>query len=200
MTEEQLQDLLRRYQQGNCSLLEKEAVENWYQNLLSKRGQDIDLQAETISGRRIKSKLDAQFSPVKKTIQIRILKWTAAAAILLIIGTAAYLYNTNSSDNSIVSVPSKDNKDIIAPGGNKAVLTLSDGTAIILDSAGNGQLATQNGSMVIKRSDGQLEYQPVSKQFGNDKINIVYNTMTTPRGGQYKLILPDGTRHRRDTH
>jgi ferric-dicitrate binding protein FerR (iron transport regulator) len=77
----------------------------------------------------------------------------------------------------------------VAPGGNRAVLTLSDGTQIPLDSAGNGVLAQQGNTRITKLSNGQLAYNGS----GTSESQVLYNTMSTPLGGQYKLILPDGT-------
>jgi ferric-dicitrate binding protein FerR (iron transport regulator) len=71
---------------------------------------------------------------------------------------------------------------------SKAVLILSDGRQIPLDSAGNGQVAEQ-GSVKVVKSNGEVRYQA-----GNKDEAVVYNTMATPRGGQYMLVLPDGTK------
>jgi hypothetical protein len=90
--------------------------------------------------------------------------------------------------NSIVQQQSNND---IAPGGNKAILTLGNGNKIILDSAHNGLLAQQGGSKVIKTDSGKLAYNNIS----NEKPTAtVYNVLSTPRGGQYQLTLPDGTK------
>ena len=78
----------------------------------------------------------------------------------------------------------------LAPGGNRAMLTLGDGTTIVLDSAGNGLLAEQAGTQVVKVEDGRIAYTPE----GRKRSESVYNTITTPRAGQYELILPDGSK------
>ena len=80
-------------------------------------------------------------------------------------------------------------QETIVPGGNKAVLKLSDGTEILLDSAGQGTLAQQGSAKVIKLNDGQLSYQ--SKGTVRETL---YNTITTPKGGQYQLVLADGSK------
>jgi transmembrane sensor len=82
-------------------------------------------------------------------------------------------------------------KNDVKPGGNKAILVLANGQSIILDSAGTGTLATQGGIKVIKLNNGQLAYE--AGQNGKNS-EPVYNTITTPRGGQYELILQDGTK------
>ncbi|MGX5691046.1 FecR family protein [Arcticibacter tournemirensis] len=80
----------------------------------------------------------------------------------------------------------------IAPGGNKAVLTLADGTKIVLDEAKNGRLAQQQNVVITKAKDGQLIYD-LSQSGDRTSGEATYNTIATPRGGQYQLILPDGT-------
>jgi len=73
--------------------------------------------------------------------------------------------------------------------GDKATLTLADGHTIVLGNEGNGSLALQGQSEVIKVDSGLLAYHATGKGTGE----MVYNMITTPRGGQYQVILPDGT-------
>lgn len=79
-------------------------------------------------------------------------------------------------------------KNDVLPGGDKATLTLADGSTIVLDDAQNGYLVQQGNSKIIKL-DGKLSYDPTNK----NSREIVYNTISTPKGGQYKLELPDGS-------
>jgi ferric-dicitrate binding protein FerR (iron transport regulator) len=116
-------------------------------------------------------------------------KWWAAAAVIIIFASAA-IFLLNRKDNNIPAT--NDNKLLandMAPGGNKAVLTLANGSRITLDSAANGELAVQGKSKVVKLANGRLLYS-VSN---GDTATTMYNTMSTPRGGQYQLQLPDGT-------
>lgn len=122
------------------------------------------------------------------------LKVAAAVVGLLLISTVLY-YLLQPSDTEI-----NENQEMITgtiqndllPGGNKAILTLSDGTMIILDSADNGSLAMQGNTNVMKLDDGQLAYDINS--YEPDAGKTLYNTISTPRGGQYKIILPDGSK------
>jgi len=120
------------------------------------------------------------------------LKRLAVAASVLIIFSIGYFNlkpsNISPSTNSIVAVPV--NKSDIPPGGQKALLTLSDGSQIVLDSASNGLLSQQGGTKVIKLANGQLQY--AANTLGSTET--VYNTMSTPPGGQYQLTLPDGSK------
>jgi ferric-dicitrate binding protein FerR (iron transport regulator) len=79
----------------------------------------------------------------------------------------------------------------IAPGGNKAILILGDNSTIELDNAADGQLAQQGTTNVMKSKDGLISYAP-SAAGGRGEAN--YNTLATPRGGQYQLVLPDGSK------
>lgn len=115
--------------------------------------------------------------------------WWAAAAIIAVMVVGGYFFlDVRNSNTDLVNVPSND----IQPGGNKAILTLSDGSQIVLDNAETGAISTQGNVTVIKLSDGELSYKEGVSL--NNKYEVTYNTITTPRGGQYQLILQDGTK------
>ncbi len=118
-------------------------------------------------------------------------RWWAAASIILAVAIGAYLWNQKlKAKNENVKVAETDflKKDI-APGKDGAILTLADGSQVVLDSLGNGVVAMQNGSQAVIRN-GELVYDVT----GNAAGEIVYNTMSTPKGRQFSLSLPDGTR------
>lgn len=111
--------------------------------------------------------------------------WMAAAAIILLVGMAGiYLWNARPA----VQTPGPQAVADIAPGREGAVLTLADGTQVTLDSLGNGVVTSQQGTQVVIRN-GQLIYDPT----GEAANGIAYNTVTTPKGRQFSLLLPDGT-------
>ena len=113
-------------------------------------------------------------------------RYAAAAVILLTAGT--YWWLSRQQEPTIPQVVSVKNDSTIAPGKSGAILTLADGSQVVLDSMNNGQLAKQNGSEVIMQ-DGRLIYDPATA----NNAEILYNTMTTPRGRQFEITLPDGT-------
>jgi ferric-dicitrate binding protein FerR (iron transport regulator) len=79
----------------------------------------------------------------------------------------------------------------VLPAGNRATLTLSNGAVINLGNAANGKLAQEGNVTVVKLKDGELKYESTT---GNQQPAIAtYNTLSTPRGGQYELVLPDGS-------
>lgn len=127
----------------------------------------------------------------------RLFAYLAAAAVLLAVVAGAYWYGNRRPDN-LLSDSSRAGQVHASineppPGGNRAVLILADGRRITLDSADAGTLAQQGGTSVVKTAAGQLVYntdrdrQPVSTE-------AVFNTVSTPTGGQYRLVLPDGSR------
>jgi transmembrane sensor len=112
-----------------------------------------------------------------------------AAAIIIIAGVAAYFWKSAPKKETAVGVTSKQVRTNIEPGRDGAILTLADGRQLVLDSLGNGIVATQNGAKVVL-SNGALTYD----QNGDASGDIIYNTMHTPRGRQFQLVLPDGTK------
>lgn len=113
---------------------------------------------------------------------IRYRWWAAAAAIILLLGSATYLLRPQTPA-PIASIPAAD----VAPGTEKAVLTLANGAAIVLDSTGHQVI--KQGNTAISQQGGQLQYSPQSTQ-----TEVSFNTLATPRGGQFRLTLPDGTK------
>ncbi|MEP7258910.1 MAG: FecR family protein [Flavitalea sp.] len=125
--------------------------------------------------------------PVKSINFFRTATFRYAAAILLCFGISAYYFSfkkTATQAPLVVAMPSAPASKDIAPGMNKAILTLSNGEQVILDNTHKKIIS--DGGVEINKQGGELIY-------GRTDI-IAFNTMTTPRGGQYKLSLPDGTK------
>src|SRR5690606_2626545 len=81
----------------------------------------------------------------------------------------------------------------ILPGGDKAILTLEDGSIIFLNEIEDGKITEQSGIVISKTNDGQLLYT-LNETIFNSEDPPVFNTISTPRGGQFQVILPDGTK------
>ena len=137
----------------------------------------------------IHNKIRSEPKPERRRV-ISFRRIAVAASILGILVLSGFLLFNRSGETSFVKgkVNNKRFKNDVSPGGNKAVLTLADGSTIVLDEAQNGELAQQGNSKIIKL-DGKLSYDPVNK---NPK-EVVYNTISTPNGGQYQLELADGS-------
>jgi transmembrane sensor len=185
--------ILTKYRLGEATQEEIKFLESYY-NL-------FDLNDDLITDENeadylylkdaIKAAVDARISQYEKkpvTMHSRSgwIRYAVAASILLFISVGAYFFirNTHKADNFAANTYKG-----IVPGTNKATLTLANGTTISLDDATKGQIAKQAGVKITKTADGQIVYQ--ADAAGQEQA--VQNTVTTPKGGQYKIILPDGT-------
>jgi len=120
--------------------------------------------------------------------------WKAVAAILVIIGAslAGVIYLTGKKkETAIVQTVNADR-----PGKSKTqrvLLTLADGTTLDPDSLQNGSIVNLGMARLVKLANGQLKYDPLIAH-KSEHAAIGYNTMSTPAGKQYQLILPDGSK------
>ncbi|MBV7533730.1 FecR family protein [Chitinophaga sp. sic0106] len=114
--------------------------------------------------------------------------WAAAAvAAILITGVGLYITLKPSPAKQLVAANKPTD---VGPGGDKAILTLANGQKVVLDSGRQGVILSQAGITVQKNGTGQIVYE-VS---GNNEAPVEYNTITTPPGGQFQVVLPDGSR------
>ena len=121
-------------------------------------------------------------TPVRRISIFRRWRW-AAASIILLLGVGTYLWQSSKTNTPTVAITD------IAPGGEGAILTLANGKQVVLDSLANGLIAVQKGAQTIIRN-GELVYDASGAAAGE----VMYNTMRTPKGRQFRLQLPDGTR------
>jgi len=178
--------LVSRYVQNTASVDELEVF-----FLLMKEGK-LD---QYITDEMIKEKesiVETETTPVRRMSK----KWigvAAASVIILLLAGVFYLTKTEATQNRLVKNEraASSLKNDILPGGNKALLTLADGSTIILDSAQNGTLSNQGNIKIIKLDDGQLAYD---KSAVSGSTEVLYNTISTPKGGQYQLTLSDGSK------
>ncbi|MGN6421225.1 MAG: FecR family protein [Pseudobacter sp.] len=114
-----------------------------------------------------------------------------AAAAVLIIGTiTAILLTKNKPISDPQPLSQTTDSSNIIPFREKAVLTLADGSMITLDSAANGAIARQGNASIIKLADGAVRYDVKD----NQQSEALLNTISTPKGGQYQVSLPDGSK------
>jgi transmembrane sensor len=139
---------------------------------------------------------DSEAQPIMpRRIYIGWQRYAAAAAVVIVIVASSWLWEKYSApertDNSVAAAPLKD----IAPGTDKAILTLSDGSKIVLDSTGKGVIAQQGNARIEKTASGQLAYNKLAYSELNEKPEVVvFNTLTTPPAAQFQVVLPDGSR------
>jgi ferric-dicitrate binding protein FerR (iron transport regulator) len=126
-----------------------------------------------------------------RLVSLRWWKYAAAAAIVIVVATSAYLLLTAKNKKPKIITQTENNrfKTDKNPGKDGAILTLADGKQIVLDDAANGNLVTQ-GSTKVTKDGALLSYNQEGKLTGE----VLYNTLSTPRGRQFQLMLPDGSR------
>jgi transmembrane sensor len=114
--------------------------------------------------------------------------WVAAAMVGVLVA-GGWWWMAQRAANTKPTTANVFRNDV-APGGNHAVLTLANGMKVVLDSVMKGKLADQGKMEVLKMDSNRVEYRPV----GGGYEGSVYNTLSTPTGGQSEVILADGTR------
>ncbi|NML21345.1 DUF4974 domain-containing protein [Pseudoflavitalea sp. G-6-1-2] len=116
-------------------------------------------------------------------------KWAVAAVLLIIAGAAWWMIAQRQQSTSLKPDQIAVQQEIL-PGKQGAVLTLSDGRTIVLDSVSSGLIATEGSAKVIRNADGTIVYNTTASENGKE----LFNTMQTPKGRQYQLTLPDGSK------
>ena len=192
MNREEYNSLYEKYLAGKCSVNEQVELEN-YQDSFKLKEQQWDSRtmgnSEEIK-QSIQEDLNYSIQEHSKNRIFKIRAWQSIAAAILILLTAGIYYYQTSSKPIIVKTKIPRFKNDVAPGNNKAILTLDDGSKIDLDDAKTGILASESNIDIKKTGDGQLEYTA-----GAQNVKTVkYNILSTPMGGEYQLVLPDGSK------
>src|SRR5436190_14499517 len=206
-----MHELFKKYLGNKCSpeelklLLKEFDVEDNEESLRTLITQELEVEQETSSFtteelenslagtfNAIKTKLDSEkINVVAPVVPFTKRNWfrLAAAAVFVLAVIGAYLLVNQPPVETPVANNQHQTNDIL-PGGNKAVLTLSDRSDINLENVSNGTIVTEGGAKISKLNDGQLVYNILEEK----PTQVLYNTVTTPRGGQYQLLLADGSK------
>lgn len=136
---------------------------------------------------KVQQKITAANLPPVETPVRSLRFWWAAASVVVLILAGWWIWS--QQQHSAVPQQEKQMLADIAPGKQGAVLTLADGSEVLLDSLGNGIVADQQGTSAVM-SGGSLTY---SKNRNTNANAVIYNAVTTPRGRQFHLVLPDGS-------
>ncbi|TRW25985.1 DUF4974 domain-containing protein [Flavobacterium zepuense] len=190
MNEQDIPELLKRYREGRLSPEEKAKLETWYID----KGTNSTHELSPQDAARLIQSLRGEL-PLKHPVPIRPLwpRIVAAACLLLMLSFGDYfLFHQQTSPKHTTAALKQD----VAPGGNKAVLTLADGSKVTLEDSRRGELAKQSGATITQTGNGQLMYSTVNNAAPSARgggVTVLQNTLSTPKGGQYQLILPDGS-------
>ncbi|MFD2936715.1 FecR family protein [Spirosoma flavum] len=201
-------NLIAKYLTGELSSHEKEELDAWvaqsdHNKELFEKLTDEGILNNELSRFASSGKDDAWETIVTKTgfnkpqrhsyIGRRSINYAAAALFFLVSGLLAYQFIYKNTPVKQIVQQQND----LAPGSNKAVLTLADASQINLDDATNGEIAKQADMIISKTADGQLVYEMAKSAVSSSvepTYTSVYNTITTPRGGKFRVVLPDGSK------
>jgi transmembrane sensor len=188
MLPNEIEELIERYNAGKASPEEVDLVETWYLNY---RSSPKPIPANVLEEDQ-KESLNQIIGQIKsKRSGINWQQLSIAASILILFTAGLFFYVMKSEPARQAAVKNVAKPDL-TPGGNKAILTLSNGQSIVLNGAKNGTLAKQGNTDINKLSGGAISYQGASNIAAADAV--IYNTASTPRGGQFQFILSDGTK------
>ncbi|UYQ94460.1 DUF4974 domain-containing protein [Chitinophaga horti] len=194
--EEKVRMLLGRYYQGTIAgaeaaelaeLLKDDRYDGIAEEtLMAFSGEVLPWHDEQVALDRMVERLkDVTAGTAKPFWRRPLLRWTAAAAVLVLAATATYQFWPRPQAPAVAAARYAND---VQPGSNRAVLTLDDGKQVVLDDAGNGQIA-QQGQYIANIAPGRIAYTVNSTIPGPLK----YNKLSTPKGGKFQLVLPDGT-------
>jgi ferric-dicitrate binding protein FerR (iron transport regulator) len=195
--------ILKKYNDGIATQAERRFIEAYYKLLGNEAGADSVFDPKDSADIR-QSILDKvwetagrqQLIPRLPAARRRMRSYRIAAAIGVLLGAGILFYAMGRRSahfgHDVQSSLAGTVQQKIVPGGNKAMLTLSNGQHIVLDSTRTGLVATQ-GNIQISQLDSGLVYGRKARGSYQDG-HVAYNTITTPRGGQYRVTLSDGSR------
>jgi hypothetical protein len=198
MQKKNAEEILKNYKEGKATDDEINQLLSWMLELGSEENQPdfSEAQLEAIQ-KQIWNNLplnDKKVSWLKSLPRIAV-----AASVLLLLSIGAYFVRHHQPPQQIAQNQPHD----IAPGSNKAILTLANGQKIVLADIKNGTIVNQGATTIAKTVDDEIIYNSTSSQKEEELAknsspsgkteNEALNTITTPRGGQYQVILPDGS-------
>jgi len=196
--------LIGKFLQNTCTEAEKLELSAWVKEseddtlsgLLEKAWDEFEPESgmpESVSERIIKNIIPDKYpeeTEIRENTFLRRLWPKVAAAAALILTGGLYWWSASDPEKLTQQNTGSVQTADVPPGVKKAILTLGDGSSIALDSAGTGTLSSQGNTSVIKSGKGELIYESGKRTVQK----TVYNTLTTPKGGQYSVVLPDGSK------
>ncbi len=208
MEEQQLWAFFKKFSQNQHTEVEHQSFLDWLYTLPSTEIESVmkmysemaslDQQIHPQLAEKIESRLNELERPVIERAEPKKL-WPlmlkiAVAACLVLIG-AAYFYTSKVRIHQVNEFAANHSMKKIIHGGNRAILSLANGSTIVLDSVPVGKLANTQNIAVYKAKDGQIVFDASALANKNAVTEeIAYNTLSTPRGGQYFIKLTDGSK------
>lgn len=190
-----MKELARKWQEGTITEEERILFNQWYHSFDDVPVKHIPSESTAHLKKRLyKNIIQNAHIPVERSWfrKNNTYIFSAAASIALMFSIAGYLYLSGKiMVHKNIAVLQAEN--IILPGVNKAVLTLADGSVLVLDEKTKGLLGTQANVAITKSTGGRVSYE-IAKHKNYTGNAVAYNIITTPRGGQYQLNLSDGTK------
>lgn len=193
--------LLKVYSDGEASVAEEQELFNWVdkgkkkpirehiKELISSYNfnhEEPSVDWEQIYEQIVAEKNHSTVQPVIRKMARN--RWIAAAAVLLLLMSGYYFLDNNLKPDKLAATQQPKQNDIAPPNSVNAVIILSNGQKILLDSIDNGTLAVQGSVNVSKLSNGEIAYKGISKE-------VQYNTLSNPKGSKVvSLILADGSK------
>ncbi|SMD13286.1 FecR family protein [Pedobacter nyackensis] len=192
MTREEYILLYEKCMQGKCTHEDKKNLDEYQDDFsLDNIYWDEDRLGDE---QQITSSIYRRLQKSIRDQQPKKLQWyklpLAAAIALMTVGAGIYLYFNTSSDRTKQHTQVAEK---IVVGSNKAILTLSGGKQIVLTDVNNGELVKQGNTRITKTADGKIIYQPSAENSSDAAKAVIYNTVSTPKGGQFQVVLPDGS-------
>lgn len=192
MNYNRLNYLIERYLNSSATDQELKELNDWYADVdYGDKGLDEWIREEhgleNITARMFRSFTNKVNTDKKRRSKIVNLQIGAIAASLMVFSGLVFLIKTPTKRQTIATKKSVN----IPPGNSVAILTLANGQKIILNAQPTGKVSLQNGVSIIKKRNGLLTYTltPASTATTGN----TFNSVETPRGGQYQVVLPDGT-------
>lgn len=190
MTKEQFIVLFEKCASGYCTAEELAQLENYRDDFeLTVKQWSAGMGTSDEVRQQLLEKLRSQISAEGKKRRSNFRYWVAAASVLIFLAAGTWFWLGTTDQHQ--TAPSASINTMITPGRNRAVLTLANGEKLDLDDTRSGLISRQGASIVSKTADGKLAYGTNTDM--PDKNTVTYNTIETPRGGQYQLALADGT-------
>ena len=187
-----LAELAHRFTSGTATDEEKALLHQWFDGADKEETEQVFLPVgETEDDVRLRMKtrllLAIEQEPPRRIGYYT--RWIAAAVTLVAVSlTGLYFWKAHKSRQAAVPAVAAISHNDLQPGGNKATLLLGDGSVVNLGAVKNGIIRKVAGTLIDKQ-DGQLRYNVSAADLAPEM-----NTIQTPRGGQYQVILPDGTK------